>query len=674
MTIAASGCGSDTTSPPPASKLVFTSQPTTSSAGRVFSPTVVITLQDESGERVRTSDVTVTIAVSGNGTILGTTSVRAVTGIATFTDLRITSAGAGYTLTASADGMAAVTSSTFDITPGPAIRLGFVVQPATAIANTILPDFSVAIQDAFGNTMTTSSGTIAVGIASTTSVAALAGTTTVPTVNGVAVFSGVRVTRPGTALRVTAQSGSLTSATSNPFDATVGPATRLAFVVEPVAANPGRTLSSVTVIVADAAGNRIESAAAANVTLRLGSNPSGGALSGQTTQTTVQGTVAFSDLSINNAGSGYTLIASAPNLTSGESAPFDVRNPLVFASVVAGYFHTCGVTTTSQTYCWGSNATSALGNDTPEQSLVPVVVSGSNSFVRISAGRDHTCGTTSGGVGYCWGGNGNGQLGPAALSPSTKTPTAVSSQISFAAVDAGYSHTCGIASTGAAYCWGSNSLGELGNPPSSFTTTPLPVAGGFTFTSISPGRLFTCGITTGGAAYCWGDNNSSELGIGGPGNKSAPTAVAGGLSFSAISAGGFHACGLTTTGAAYCWGQNLYGQLGNNSTSNSNGPVPVAGGKTFASISAGNRHTCAVTSGGTAFCWGENTEGKLGVGGTTNSVSPLAVVGNLTFRSVSAGRFHTCGITTAGLAYCWGAAALLGDGTTNEATVPVAVR
>jgi len=61
-------------------------------------------------------------------------AVAAVGGVATFTDLSLNKTAAGYTLTASATGFSAVTSSAFDITPGTATQLLFSQQPTTTVA------------------------------------------------------------------------------------------------------------------------------------------------------------------------------------------------------------------------------------------------------------------------------------------------------------------------------------------------------------------------------------------------------------------------------------------------------------------------------------------------------------------------------------------------------------
>ena len=110
----------------------------------------------------------------------------------------------------------------------------------------------------------------------------------------------------------------------------------------------------------------------------------------------------------------------------------------------------------------------------------------------------------------------------------------------------------------AAYCWGAVP-GQLEG-----VTSPALVTGGLSFATISTGFQI-CGVATGGAAYCWGG-----------GDGPSPVAVRGGVSFATVSAGGGHTCGVTPSGTAYCWGDNRYGQLGNGTRTSSVTPTPVA--------------------------------------------------------------------------------------------------
>src|SRR5439155_26386902 len=96
------------------------------------------------------------------------------------------------------------------------------------------------------------------------------------------------------------------------------------------------------------------------------------------------------------------------------------------------------------------------------------------------------------------------------------------------------------------------------------------------FAAISAAQS-SCGLTTSGAAYCWGFNKWGQLGNGTTTNSATPVPVSGGLTFEAISAGGQQSCGLTTGGVAYCWGWNARGQLGNGTTTDRYTPVKVAG-------------------------------------------------------------------------------------------------
>jgi len=83
---------------------------------------------------------------------------------------------------------------------------------------------------------------------------------------------------------------------------------------------------AVQVAVVDALGNRVTSYNGP-VTIAIGHNGGAlvpGVLSGTKTVNAVNGVATFSDLSIDQPGNGYTLVASVPNMFTGESAPFNI--------------------------------------------------------------------------------------------------------------------------------------------------------------------------------------------------------------------------------------------------------------------------------------------------------------------------------------------------------------
>jgi len=262
--------------------------------------------------------------------------------------------------------------------------------------------------------------------------------------------------------------------------------------------------------------------------------------------------------------------------------------------------------------------------------------------------------------------------------------------VSFEAVFAGGAHTCALTSIpGAAYCWGRGESGQLGVPPPATTCltdggpyscsmVPVPVGGGLTFETLAGGGAHTCALTVDGAAYCWGNNAYGQLGDGSTTNRNVPVQVAGGLTFASIDAGASHTCALTSVGNAYCWGRNNRGQLGNGTTNGSTVPVAVTGSMTFQFVAAGGfsiGHTCALTAAGAGFCWGENEKGQVGDGTTRDRSIPRRIAGGLTFLSIDAGFRHSCGRANTGTVYCWGSsgAGQLGNDTNSMSTVPAKV-
>jgi alpha-tubulin suppressor-like RCC1 family protein len=215
--------------------------------------------------------------------------------------------------------------------------------------------------------------------------------------------------------------------------------------------------------------------------------------------------------------------------TTQRPTPVPVAGSIAFASLITGGLNTCGLTSEGFAYCWGANwganSQGGVGVESTTQHLTPMAAVDGITFTSLTVAA-HICGLTNSGAAYCWGDNGSGALGDGTFASHT-APVAVAGRIAFASLAVGRAHTCGLTSGGAAYCWGANNYGQLGGPTTGHTATaPVGVAGGITFASLTGGRAHTCGLTSGGAAYCWGANNRGQLGDGSNADHAAPVAVA----------------------------------------------------------------------------------------------------------------------------------------------------
>src|SRR6185503_12982381 len=94
-------------------------------------------VQDSFGNTVTTSSASIAVAIGtnpGGGTLSGTTTATAVSGVASFSNLSINKVGTGYTLTAASAPLTGATSAGFTITPTTASKLAFTAQPTNTTA------------------------------------------------------------------------------------------------------------------------------------------------------------------------------------------------------------------------------------------------------------------------------------------------------------------------------------------------------------------------------------------------------------------------------------------------------------------------------------------------------------------------------------------------------------
>jgi len=101
-----------------ANRLVFITGPTDRQVGQTFSPAIQVQVQDAGGNPVVTAFNSITLVSSVTGTLTGGATQNAFLGTATFSNLAITKAGTGYTLTALSSGLVSATTSPFDVAQG----------------------------------------------------------------------------------------------------------------------------------------------------------------------------------------------------------------------------------------------------------------------------------------------------------------------------------------------------------------------------------------------------------------------------------------------------------------------------------------------------------------------------------------------------------------------------
>ena len=430
-----------------ATKLAFNQQPANTSAGATITPAVTVTVQDAGGNTVTSSSASITIAIGtnpGSGSLSGTTTINVANGVATFSGLNIDKPGTGYSFTAASTGLSGATSTTFNITAGVAAKLAFNQQPSnSASLASITPAVTVTVQDAGGNTVTTSTASITIAIGTNPGSGTLSGTLTRSAVNGLATFSGLNIDMTGTGYTLTAASTGLTAAASTAFNITAGTAAKLLFTTQPSGGISGTAFATQPIItVKDASGNTV-TASSASITLSIGTNPGGGTLSGTKTINAVNGVATFSGLNIDKTGTGYTLVATSTSLTQATSNLFNITagsaNKLVFnqqpTNTSTGVAITPAVTITVQ---------DAGGN----------TVTGSSASITIAIGTNPGGGTLSG----------------------TKTINAVNGVATFSNLS--------IDKPGTGYKLSASSSGLTGTTSTTFNVTasnPVP-----TITTISP--------------------------------------------------------------------------------------------------------------------------------------------------------------------------------------------
>ncbi len=365
----------------------------------------------------------------------------------------------------------------------------------------------------------------------------------------------------------------------------------------------------------------------------------------------------------------FRILAGTLLLTSvAACAPVQPSAPTASAVSIGGY-HSCALMSDSSVRCWGQNSEGQVGSGSVGPFAIPDAtrVVGLNGVREVDAGLQTTCAVTNDLYAYCWGTDTFGQLGDGAVgAPSaTGTPQQVPGLSDVRALGVGERHACAVNNGGQVLCWGDDQNGQLGDGTAgspSIRATPAPVLGVTGAVDVAAGPDHSCALIDDGSVQCWGNDTGGVLGdglVGSPTIRAFAADVAGLSGAQSIAAGADSTCVALTSGGAACWGADSVGQLGDGSPNNSFQPNPssVVGTSGLTTVGAGHYFNCAVASNGAAVCWGRDFYGELGdgtVAAPSTNPAPVGVAGLSDAKSIDGGAGHACAVRATGRVVCWG--------------------
>jgi alpha-tubulin suppressor-like RCC1 family protein len=306
-------------------------------------------------------------------------------------------------------------------------------------------------------------------------------------------------------------------------------------------------------------------------------------------------------------------------------------------AVATGYDgHSLALKSDGTVWSWGSNACGQLGDGTNNNSNSPVKVVGLSDVIAIDTGGSDSGGCSlalkKDGTVWGWGENRDGQLGNDTRQDSN-VPIRVGELNSIVAIAAGDDYCMALKDDGTVWGWGENHThGKLGNG-----TNKDPPRGTFnqvvdmtTAVDIDASIEHSLALTSEGRVWAWGGNFVGQLGTTDQefmDDKYAPVTIIGLTDVAAIAAGDLHNLALKKDGTVYAWGSNWKGQLGNGTFSSFYSFVrPVPGITGVTAIAAGGAHSLALKDDGTVWAWGSNSSGQVGDGTTEDRNAPVRVV------------------------------------------------
>jgi hypothetical protein len=202
-------------------------------------------------------------------------------------------------------------------------HLAITAQPGSSITAGQPFGLTVEVERPDGSLDAAATGTLTISIANQPGGASLGGTLSASIDHGIATFAGLAIDQAGSGYSLAVSGGGFGSATSSSFTVAPAAASELVVAAQPPSSLTAGSPFGLTIEVEDAFGNPV-AVNPGGVTLSLVGGPAGGSLAGGLETGVSGGVASFSGLSIDQAGTGYAIVATAAGLAPATTGSFGV--------------------------------------------------------------------------------------------------------------------------------------------------------------------------------------------------------------------------------------------------------------------------------------------------------------------------------------------------------------
>jgi len=247
---------------------------------------------------------------------------------------------------------------------------------------------------------------------------------------------------------------------------------------------------------------------------------------------------------------------------------------------------------------------------------------------------------------FCWGTNNTGNIGDNSTI-TRSSPVQIGSENTWRWVSTGIGCTVAIKNDGTLWTWGLNTWGQLGVNDVVDRSSPVQVGTDnawrqIHFTgvggsgSISSGNIWS--IKNDGTLWAWGRNNTGGLGLNDTINRSSPTQVGSSTNWKQVC----HKSALKNDGTLWEW-------------ETTSSPVQIGSNTNWKQLNKNNfSNFSAIKNDGTLWTWGGNDRGQLGTNNTNSTTSPVQVGTDTNWKQTSSGQGYATAIKTDGTVWTWG--------------------